>query len=452
MHLFDEKTESAFQRIAAEIRHRFGEHAGKSVGKLGSLEALRAALGDSISQQGLGVDRTTDLLLGEIVPHCIDQGHPRSFAAIPSAATPAATLCDLVISATNMFAGTWASGSGAIFAENQVLRWLADLAGLPSTAGGTFVSGGTVGILAALIAARSRTRRDGRCLAGGGVVAASQEAHFAVDAAVAAMDGKMIRVPTDAAHRMTDHTLQEALEKDLPAETIAVVATAGTPNLGVVDDLESIARFCQEHDIWLHVDGTYGFPAILSAEHRSLFAGIEHADSLSVDPHKWLFTPYDSCALLYRNADDATAAHAWSGAYLGDDTCGTPEAIDPKDFALHLSRRPRGLPLWFSLASHGTDAYRHAVAASLNLTRRVAEEIDRREELELLLPPALSVILCRRRGWSMADYQNLSRSLRDSGKAWFLPTEFEKMAAARFALINPETRFEDVSAVLDAMR
>ena len=452
MHIFDEPTEIALQRMTAEIKDRLSDTGERPVGKLAAVQAIRTALGHSISAEGLGLDRTTDLLLGEIVPNCIDQGHPRSFAAIPSAATPAAALCDLLISASNIFAGTWASGSGAIFAENQVLRWLGDLAGLPKTAGGTFVSGGTLGILAALVAARKRARTEGRCQGAGSLVVTSQEAHFAVDAAVAAIDGTVIRAGTDRAHRMTRETLEAALQNHPSSETLAVVATAGTPNLGVVDDLESIAAFCQERNIWLHVDGTYGFPAILSPQHQSLFSGIEHSDSLSIDPHKWLFAPYDCCALLYRNAQDATAAHCWSGTYLGVDADPTTEQRDPKDFALHLSRRPRGLPLWFSLASHGTDAYRDAVISSLELAQRVAHEINLRDDLELVLPPSLGVVLCRRRGWSMENYQNLSRSLRDRGTAWFLPSEVDEAAVARFALINPKTRFEDVTAVLDAMR
>ena len=446
MHIFDEPTDAALQRIAAEAKDRLAGN--KSVGKPASLEMLRAELGGSLTGKGLGLDRATSLLLDEIIPHCIDQGHPRSFAAIPSVTTPAAALCDLLISASNIFAGTWASGSGAIFAENQVLRWLADLANLPSTSGGTFVSGGTLGILAALVAARKRARNTGKCQGAGSVVVTSQEAHFAVEAAVTALDGTVVRAAADAHHRMTAETLEAALDGYGASQVLAVVATAGTPNLGVVDELESIAAFCRERDIWLHVDGTYGFPAMLSPTHRTLFAGIEPADSLSVDPHKWLFAPYDCCALLYRNAEDATAAHRWSAPYLDMVDAGS----DPKDFALHLSRRPRGLPLWFSLSSHGTDAYREAVISSLQLAQRVAEQIDARSELGLVLPPPLSVVVCQRHGWEMEDYQNLSRSLRDAEAAWFLPTTVEGRAAARFALVNPKTTLEDVAVVLNAMR
>jgi len=455
MHLFEKPTDAALQRIIAEAKSRLTATSTTRIGQTATAEALRAELGETLTRDGLGLDHALGLLLEKIVPTCIDQGHPRSFAAIPSATTPAAAICDLLVSASGIFAGTWASGSGAIFAENQVLRWLADLAGLPRSAGGTFVSGGTLGTLAALVAARKKARKQGRCLGSGSIVATSEQAHFAVEESAAAVDGTLVCIPTDAAHRMTGETLEAALAQYSQAEIMAIVATVGTPNLGVVDDLESIAQFCRDRDIWLHIDGTYGFPAILAEGYRHLFAGSEHADSLSVDPHKWLFAPYDSCALLYRNAEDAIAAHRWSGTYLGSNTPVAPslnDQSDPKNFALHLSRRPRGLPLWFSLSSHGTDAYRLAVESSLDLAQRVAKEIDARSELDLILSPPLSVLVFRRRNWKVNDYQQLSLRLQESGTAWFLPTTVDGRAAARLALINPKTTFDDVAVVLDAMR
>jgi glutamate/tyrosine decarboxylase-like PLP-dependent enzyme len=206
---------------------------------------------------------------------------------------------------------------------------------------------------------------------------------------------------------------------------------------------------CEELGVWLHVDGAYGLAVLASPTHRSLVAGVERSDSFIVDPHKWLFGPYDSCALLYRDPAQARRAHTQSADYL--DVINERNDWNPADYAVQLSRRARGLPFWFSLAAHGTEAYAAAVDRVLELTAETVAEIQRRPELELVLEPDLSVLLFRRVGWSDADYLAWSDALIASGEAFVVPSRVDGRYVARMVLMNPRTTMDDVRLVLDSM-
>jgi glutamate/tyrosine decarboxylase-like PLP-dependent enzyme len=263
------------------------------------------------------------------------------------------------------------------------------------------------------------------------------------------MDVEFVGVATDDQGRMRGNALRTAL--DAAGDGVfAVVATAGTTNLGRVDDLAGVAEVCRERGLWLHVDGAYGLAALCAPSARDRFAGIEHADSFIVDPHKWLFSPFDCCALVYREPAFGRAAHRQHASYLEalyvDDA-----AFNPSDYGVHLTRRARGLPFWFALAVHGTDAFTAAVETTLAITRAVAAEIRSRDELELLAEPDLSVVTFRRRGWAADDYDRWATGLRAAGTAFVLPTTVAGETVGRLALVNPRTTLADVTIVLDAM-
>jgi L-2,4-diaminobutyrate decarboxylase len=183
---------------------------------------------------------------------------------------------------------------------------------------------------------------------------------------------------------------------------------------------------------------------------RHLFDGIERADSFIVDPHKWLFAPFDACALIYRDPELGRLAHTQTAGYL--DVLTDSGEYNPSDYAIHLSRRARGLPFWFSLATHGTDAYAAAVEMGLSLAQQSAEEIRARPELELVREPMLSVVVFRRLGWTPEDYQAWSDRLLADGFALVLPTRHGDETVTRFAFVNPRTTMDDVRAILDSMR
>ena len=212
-----------------------------------------------------------------------------------------------------------------------------------------------------------------------------------------------------------------------------------------------MAAVCAEHETWLHVDGAYGLAALCAPSARPRFAGLERADSFIVDPHKWLFSPFDCCALVYRDPAIGRAAHRQHAAYL-ESLYADDEAFNPSDYGLHLTRRARGLPLWFALAVHGTAAFEHAVERSLDTAREAAAEIRSRPELDLLAEPELTILAFRRRGWAAADYDRWAEELRTSGTAFVTPTTVAGETVARLAIVNPRTTLDDVRVVLDAAR
>ena len=234
-----------------------------------------------------------------------------------------------------------------------------------------------------------------------------------------------------------------------PETFFAVVATAGTTNLGVIDDLESVSAVCREFGIWLHIDGAYGGAGLVAPSVRHLYAGIEHCDSFILDPHKWLFAPYDCCALLYRNPTLARAAHTQQASYL--DVLNESGDWNPSDYSVGLTRRARGLPLWFSLATHGTDAYERAVERTLEVTRFAAAQILARDYLELIHEPELSVVVLRRLGWTSTEYEQWSERLLLEGFAFIVPTSHDGEVLTRLAIVNPLTSEADITAVLDSM-
>jgi len=284
-------------------------------------------------------------------------------------------------------------------------------------------------------------------------VAASAEAHSSVVSAAQVMDVEVLEVPVDDTGRMTGALLAEALEAEAagPGRSVfAVVASAGTTNLGLIDDLAGVADVAADHHLWFHVDGAYGGAGLAAPSIRPLYQGIERADSFVVDPHKWLFAPYDCAALVYRQPALARAAHTQHAGYLEALQAG-PGEWNPSDFAVHLTRRARGLPFWFSLATHGTTAYSQAVERTLAVARYAEAQVRYRPHLELVAEPQLSVVAFRRVGWSPADYTEWSARLLAEGTAFMMPTTHHGEVVTRLAVVNPLTTEADIDVVLDTL-
>lgn len=415
---------------------------------------LRRLAGTTISEEGLGARRALSVFELVLAPACITTDHPQYLSFIPSAPSKAAIAFDLVVSASALYGGSWLEGAGAVHAENEVLHWLAGEFGLPEGAGGVFVQGGTIGNLSALVAARdsARIRREEREASsrpdGGWAVVCSAEAHSSIASAARVMDVDVLPVSAADDGVLRAEGVRAALEAH-GERVFAVVATGGSTNFGVVDDISGIASLKDDFEFWLHIDGAYGLAAMLSPLARDRFAGVERADSVIVDPHKWLFAPYDVCALIYRDPEIGRRAHTQHAEYL--DTLTDAGDWSPSDYSIQLTRRPRGLPLWFSLAASGAGAYREAVSASIALARRIADEITRRPGLRLVREPQLSVVVFERDGWERADYDRWSHRLLEEQRAFVVPSSHAGRPNTRFAIVNPLTTFEQLTAILDTM-
>lgn len=448
MHQQDQRTEVLTQAILRYAVERIRMNPPTLDGPK-SEQDLRAMVGQTITANGLGGLEALRIFTDVLAPACISVDHPRFFSFVPAAPTEAATLFDLVVGASSICGTSWLEAAGAVMAENDALRWLADLAGFPPGAGGVFVSGGTAGNLSALITARSVWREASGQNQTRGLILTADGAHASVQQAAFVMDADILAVPCSGT--MTGADLEQAATS-LPASDrdriFAVVATSGTTNLGLIDDLSSIAEFCRESSIWLHVDGAYGAAALAAPSVRGLFDGIEQADSFIVDPHKWLFAPLDCCALIYRAPEHARVAHRQHGDYL--------EVLydgiwNPSDYAHHLSRRARGLPFWFSLATHGTAAYADAVEKTLALTQTAATLIDASPWCERILPPNLSIVIFKRKGWTEEDYARWSQELLETGEGFVMPTKYQGETVLRFCIVNPTTTEDDITLVLDTL-
>ena len=414
-----------------------------------SQAALEEAAGQTITASGLGGESALRLFIDKLAPACISEDHPRYLAFVPTAPTDVSTLFDLIVGASNICASSWLEGAGAIYAENQALRWISDIAGFPPEAGGVFVSGGTAGNLSALVAARHDWRqKQPDHAAQRGLIISSRGAHASVQQAAHVMDADLIQ---SGGHRLTGAdvaaTIATLSETDR-SRLFAVACTAGTTNLGIIDDLEGIGAICKQNAVWYHVDGAYGGAALAAHSARMLFNGIETADSFIVDPHKWLFAPFDCCALIYADPAKARRAHRQHGDYLEVYYDGT---WNPSDYAHHLSRRARGLPFWFSLAVHGTKAYADAVEVTLDRAREAATMIDAHPHLELVTDQQLSICVFRRIGWTPEDYKSWSGQLLESGIGLVTPTKHEGETVLRFCVVNPRTSSDDIQQILESL-
>jgi glutamate/tyrosine decarboxylase-like PLP-dependent enzyme len=414
-------------------------------------ESLDASLHGLINSSGTDPRRVMEVFENELAAAVVSCDSPRFLAFIPGAPTKASLLFDMVVACSSLQGTSWMEAAGAVAAENQALHVLSSLAGLPEGAGGCFVSGGSAGNLSALMVARDTVgHRTGEPAPDRPLIAISEEAHSSVGKALRVLGVEPLLIPCDD-HRLTAPGLRAALEAHpRGADVIAVVATAGTTNAGILDDLAGVGEVARERSLWFHVDGAYGCAALFADSIRDRFNGIELVDSFVVDPHKWLFAPFDCAALIYREPRLAKAVHTQDASYL-DVLHDEPDVWNPSDYAYHLTRRARGLPLWFSLAVNGTDAYRDAIETVLQVTQDSADLIERTPYLELVRRPELSVVLFKRRGWDWATYERWSNQLLHDQIGFVMPTTWEGAPVCRLALLNPDTTVDIIEEILATM-
>jgi aromatic-L-amino-acid decarboxylase len=452
MHNVDPTTEQMIRSVLAYAENRLRldpvplDESSRDPAELDA--ALKGLLGDEPhnSDQVLGVYTSV------MAPAVISADSPRYLGFIPAAPTKAALLFDMLISCASIQGISWLEAAGAIHAENLVLRLIAARAGLPDSAGGCFVSGGSAGNLSALVVAREVAKRKAGDAGRGRRfrVAVSTDAHSSIVNTMRILEMDPLTVATDD-HRLTGAALRAAIEADGdPSSLAAVVATAGTTNAGIIDDLAGAAAVARELGLWLHVDGAYGGAGLFAPSVRAAYDGIEHADSFVVDPHKWLFAPFDCAALLYRDPALARSVHKQDASYL-DVIHDRPGEWNPTDYAYHLTRRARGLPLWFSLSVYGVRAYTEAIEAAIWLAKQAAAEITTRDYLELIREPDLGVVLFRRRGWAPEQYTRWADQLLHGQVAFIPPSAWEGETVARFAFLHPHTSIGLVRQILDRM-
>ena len=395
-------------------------------------------------------------VFADVVPFCAHTGAGGYMAFIPGFPTWPSAMGDLIASALMLDSCWWAGGAGSSQLELTVLRWFADWLGYPATASGILVSGGSAANMTALACARERrvgAMRDDL------VVYLSSQSHSSMARAARALGfrpGQVRVLPVDRSFRLRADVLEQAVTRDRAAGLVplAVCANAGATNTGAVDPLAALADVCAAHDLWLHVDGAYGAFAALTARGRRALAGIERADSITLDPHKWLFQPFECGAILVREAEGLTRAFEIIPDYLRD--VETHDEVNFSDRGLQLSRFCRALKVWMSLQTFGLDAFREAIDGALDLAHEAEARVAASPELELLAPVDLSVVAFRRRPAGETDERRLDAinlalvaAVEATGEALVSSTRLFGRTAIRTCILNPTTTTAHVQRVLD---
>jgi glutamate/tyrosine decarboxylase-like PLP-dependent enzyme len=391
-------------------------------------------------------------VLDDVLRYMGRPDHPRYFAFVPGPSNIVGVLADLITAGFNVFAGTWLEGSGPAVIESTTIQWLAALAGMPPTAGGIFVSGGSIANLTALHAAReSRLAAEDRTRA---TIYYSDQTHSSIDRAL-----RILGFTADQAHVVpsTDTfvidvaALRGAIAADRAAGRLpfCLISNAGTTNTGAVDPLEQLADLCVAEGLWHHADGAFGAGAVFSALGRTLLAGLGRTDSFSVDPHKWLFQPYPCGCVIVKDSSLLRRAFSIVPEYLADAHVGEGE-INYWEYGPELTRPFRALKLWMSLQVFGADAFGAAVDRGFELADLAEREVLRRSGWRICSPACMGVVTFRYAPDGMdarfADDLNrrIAHALTENGYAAIVTTRLAGRVVIRMCALNPRTTDDDI--------
>jgi aromatic-L-amino-acid/L-tryptophan decarboxylase len=432
-------------------------------GKVGAGASL---FDEPLPEEGRPAEELIAFVREHVLPFPFGNSHPRFFGFINATADPVGTIADYMASAMNP--NCWGGDHAAVHVEHRVVRWLAEVLGLPETAEGILVSGGSMANFTALAAARramapGNVREEGVGAEGRPrlVVYASDQVHSCVDRAVDLLGigtRQLRKLPSDDRFRIPMDALRQAVAADRRAGLLPaiVVGSAGTVNTGAVDPLDELADFCAKESLWFHVDGAYGAMATFSPKLKPLFKGIERAHSVAADPHKWLYVPYEAGATLVRQAGRLPDAFRRFPEYLAPD----PDSsfAGPAWFVergVELSRGFKALKVWMGLKHHGRRGYAAAIERDVALARFFSDEVDRRPGFERLSETILSIVNFRYRpdGMPEADLDRLNRTIVNrlvgSGSFFLAPTVLKGRASIRVCIVNFRTSEADLTFLLD---
>jgi len=411
---------------------------------------LGPLLAEELPRRGRGLDATLERFFDEVLPLATLVNHPRFFAFVPGPGSFAGAIGAFASAATNLFVGTWLGGASAAQMEVQVLDWLREALGLPEGFGvGILTSGGSMANLGALAAAKARAEVEG---AGAGFrIFVGDEAHYSLRKAARVLgipDAAIVRVPSDGEQRI-DAAALERLVGDAAAaghQRGVVCATAGTTTTGAVDPLEHIADLCTAHGLWLHVDGAYGAATALLPERAALRAALARADSLTLDPHKWLYAPFEAGCLLTPHEHWLRQAFTGDGSYMQD----IPrDAVNFFERGPELTRGGRAVPLWFLLRAVGVDAIADAIRADEARARRAEQLLAADPRIRIVTPTRLSVFTFTRADGDEAATKAWLDRLLAQGSTMLSSSRVGATYVLRFCVVNHATTDADIDRALE---
>ena len=428
-----------------------------SLGKELNREETEKLLREPLPEQPSTFEEVFERYTSRVAPNAVPLDHPRFFAFIPSAPNFVSILADALVAGTNVFAGTWLESSGPSQVELLVIDWFKQMLGLPAEAAGLLVSGGSVANLTALAVARRAQLNDQTERA---IVYLSDQTHASVDRALRILGVPALqlrRIPTDSAYRISIEALADQIGRDRDAglRPWVVIANAGTTNTGAVDPLADVARIARENALWFHVDAAYGGFAALTERGRRLLQGIEQADSVVLDPHKWFYCPFEAGCVLVRNGRGMRETFRILPEYMHD-VAREEREVNFCDYGLQLTRSFRALKIWMALKTYGAQRYRQIIEQCLDLTEYAAALFRRSPRFEIVTPPSLGVFTFRYVPKRLADEtsdresrlnrvnEDLQSRIIASRKLMLSSTRLGSRYVLRFCVLNHRTRKADV--------
>jgi glutamate/tyrosine decarboxylase-like PLP-dependent enzyme len=445
-------------RVIDQLVEHFAQLPHKRVTQIGARAELEARLREPLPEAGSDPQEVLARLQRDVWKHISHTNHPRFFAFIPAPSNFVSAMAETLTAGYDPFAGTWIGASAAAQVELVTIDWLRQLCGYGETAGGHFVSGGSLANLTALAVAR-HVKLDDRIE--NAVIYFSDQTHACVDRALWLLgfaNEQARKLPTGADYQLNPAQLREAVAQDRAAgrRPFCVIANAGTTNTGAIDPLDELADFCAAENLWLHVDGAYGAAAMLCERGRRLLAGLERADSLALDPHKWMFQPYETGVVLLRDGSLLRKSFHVLPEYMHD-TQREPDEVNFCEQGVQLTRSFRALKLWLSFRVFGVAAFRAAIERGFELAE-LAEGRLRETECWQITSPATLGIVSFRYVWPEAtedelnDFnQRLAAAGIADGFAFASSTWLHSRFALRMCTINPRTTDEDIRATIERL-
>ncbi|MCK8522386.1 aspartate aminotransferase family protein [Aquimarina sp. D1M17] len=445
-------------KIVDHIVEHFENQNTKTPVTHASRKEMDALLAEQIPHLPSDANEVLDFVMEQIIPHSNIVSHPKSFSFVPGPSNYISAMADTIATGFNIFSGGWAASPAAAELEIVTMNWLLEIFGFPEKdGGGIFTSGGSMANLTALVTARRIKCGDDFSKA---TIYLSDQAHSSNIKAIKVIGFKkeQIRIiPTDLEFKISLNKLKNIIARDRleGLQPFCIIASAGTTNTGTVDPLDEIATICAQENLWFHIDGAYGGAAILSNSGKKLLKGIERADSLTVDPHKWFYQPYEMGCLLVKNHNWLSSTFTEKPEYLRDIE-GNESEINFYDHGIQLTRRFRALKFYMSLKTFGLESFKSAIAYNIDLTEQT-ESILRKSSLwEIVSPATLAIINFRYNpiGENLSEKeldqinQNISQKIIASQEALLVTTVLQNQVVLRMCLINPRTTIKHIQDTL----
>lgn len=420
------------------------------VGRFPSSEILAPLVEEPMPRKGRPVEEGMQRFLHDYMPFATLVNHPRFFAYIPCPGSYIGALGSFLASATNLFTSTWIGGSVAAQLEEQLLSWIREAIHLPQEFRGVLTSGGSIANLSALAAARTRLPAEKQKL---GIIYVSSEAHFSITKAAQLLDitpAQIRTLPVDSKQRLVPADVATAMAEDVAAgyHPLLLCASLGTTSTGAIDPLDELAEITQRYGAWFHVDGAYGAAVRLLPEYRDATAGLAKADSVTLDPHKWLYAPMESGCFLTRDMAALETAFTGDGEYMQDIPL---DEINLFRRGPELTRGNRALKLWLLLRSVGLDKLTNAIRRDITLCHLACDLLSEDPDLEIVTPPQLSVFSFAAKK-SEAITKKLMSDILEDGFLMLSSSQVDGRYVLRLCVLNHRTTEQDIRDSVERIR